>query len=231
MKLRQLHGWRVSVAEACDIQLQFAGQLVLTGNPSGVKRVAGTDVSIVSRLGLARAVVVVLGYPSLAVVDSAVIEGRPEFPYMPGLLSFREIPLLAQAFERLKVEPDLVMVDGQGYAHPRRFGVASHLGFLLDRPTIGCAKSRLCGMHNGPGEQAGEMCELADNGVVIGAVVRTKAGSKPLYVSCGHRISLSSAVQWVLDCCRGYRMPEPTRLAHLASTGRLTAIPAQSKLV
>jgi len=226
MRLRKLHSWQVSIAEAREIQLRFAGQLVLSGNPRDVKRVAGTDVSVISQSGSARAVVVVLDYPSLALVDLAAIEGKPLFPYVPGLLSFREIPLLAQAFERLTIEPDLVIVDGQGYAHPRRFGLASHLGLLLDRPTVGCAKSRLCGTCDEPGEQAGERCELADGGVVIGSVVRTKTGSKPLYVSCGHRIGLSSAVQWVLTCCRGYRIPEPTRLAHLASKGRLTPIKA-----
>ncbi|MEW6141598.1 MAG: deoxyribonuclease V [Chloroflexota bacterium] len=223
MRLRQLHDWQVSIARAREIQIQFAGQLVLTGSPEGVRCVAGTDVSVISQLGLARAAVVVLDYPTLTVVDSVLVEAKPEFPYVPGLLSFREIPLLIQAFERLRVEPDLVMVDGQGYAHPRRFGLASHLGLLLDRPTIGCAKSRLCGSHDGLGEQSGEWCSLVDGDEVVGAVVRTRTGSKPLYVSCGHRIGLPSAVQWVLDCCRGYRLPEPTRLSHLASIGRLVA--------
>ncbi|MCX8127020.1 MAG: endonuclease V, partial [Dehalococcoidia bacterium] len=161
--MRQLHDWQVGIERAREIQLQFAGQLILVGSPDGVKYIAGVDVSPLGENGLARAVVVVLTYPNFAVVDLAFSEARPEFPYVPGLLSFREAPLLAQAFERLHLEPDLVMVDGQGYAHPRRFGLASHLGLLLDRPTIGCAKSRLCGTHDEPGDRPGDWCNLVDD--------------------------------------------------------------------
>jgi deoxyribonuclease V len=140
---------------------------------------------------------------------------------VPGLLSFREAPLILAAFEKLTATPDLVFVDGQGIAHPRRIGLASHLGLCLGLPTIGCAKSRLCGEHETPGFAAGSYAELRDNGEVIGAAVRTRAGVKPVYVSIGHMIDLPSAIRRVLDCCRGYRLPEPTRLAHMAAGGNL----------
>jgi deoxyribonuclease V len=155
----------------------------------------------------------------MEVVESVVIEGRPGFPYVPGLLTFREAPLVLDAFDRIATTPDLILVDGQGIAHPRRFGIASHLGLLFDIPTIGCAKSRLCGEHEGPPLQAPASSPLTDEGELIGAVLRTKTGCKPLYISIGHRIDLPTAVERVLACCRGYRLPEPTRLAHLAAGG------------
>jgi deoxyribonuclease V len=147
--------------------------------------------------------------------------GPIDFPYVPGLLSFREVPLLLTVCEKLTEAPDLILVDGQGIAHPRRIGLASHLGLCLDTPTIGCAKSRLCGVHETPGDKAGSYADLFDKGEVIGAVVRTRPGVKPLYISIGHKTSQSSAIDLVLACCRGYRLPEPTRLAHLAAGGNL----------
>jgi len=165
-------------------------------------------------------VVVILHYPKMNVVEVARVGEKIKFPYVPGLLSFREIPLLAKAFETLRSKPDLVIVDGQGMAHPRRFGLASHLGLLLDLPTIGCAKSRLCGEHMLVGDKAGSYAELTDHRQVIGSVVRTKIGTKPVYVSVGNKIGLAGAVDWVLRCCRGYRIPEPTRLAHQAASGQ-----------
>ena len=167
------------------------------------------------------AAVVVLEYPGMELVETSVVTDRIELPYVPGLLSFREIPLTLKAFERLKTVPDLVLVDGQGVAHPRRIGLASHLGLCLDIPTIGCAKSRLCGEHGEPGWERGSMAALYDAGEQIGAVLRSKDGVKPLFVSTGHRIDLEDAVHWVLECCRGYRLPQPSRLAHLASKGEL----------
>jgi deoxyribonuclease V len=150
-----------------------------------------------------------------------LVTERVEFPYVPGLLTFREAPLILAAFEKLTVTPDLVMVDGQGIAHPRRIGLAAHLGLCLGIPAIGCAKSRLIGEYAEPENESGSYTELSDKGEVIGAVVRTKAGVKPVYVSIGHMIDLPSAIDRVLDCCRGYRLPEPTRLAHIAA-GRVT---------
>lgn len=163
------------------------------------------------------AAVVVLHYPELTVAEVKVARGRLDFPYIPGLLSFREIPLLLTACAGLETTPDLIMVDGQGILHPRRLGLASHLGLLLDTPTIGCAKSLLCGRGETPDEAAGNYREVTDGDEVIGAALRTRSRVKPIYVSTGHRISLESAVDWVLKCCRGYRLPEPTRLAHQAA--------------
>ncbi len=165
--------------------------------------------------------VVVLSYAGLEVKEVEVAEQRISFPYVPGLLSFREAPAILNVCERLKTDPDLVLVDGQGIAHPRRFGLACHLGVLLDTATVGCAKSVLCGTYGKLEEGAGSFAEMADNGEVIGAAVRTRAGVKPVYVSIGHKVDLLTAVSWTLGCCRGYRLPEPTRLAHLAASGRL----------
>jgi deoxyribonuclease V len=150
-----------------------------------------------------------------------VAQGRLELPYIPGLLSFRESPLVLAACRKITISPDLIMVDGQGIAHPRRLGIASHLGLLLGKTTIGCAKSRLYGSHLMPAEESGSYTELVDKGEVIGAALRTKNGVKPLFISTGHKISLENAVYWVMRCCRGYRLPEPTRLAHLAAGGNL----------
>jgi deoxyribonuclease V len=173
------------------------------------------------KAGMATGAVVVLSYPELGVVETKIVRGRLDFPYVPGLLSFRESPLTLAACERLSITPDLFLVDGQGVAHPRRFGLASHLGLLLDRPTIGCAKSLLCGSHETLEAEPGSCAEVTDRGEAIGVALRTKLGVKPIYVSIGHKIDLSTAVQWVLKCCRGYRIPEPTRLAHLAAAGDL----------
>ena len=164
---------------------------------------------------------VTLRYPELIVAAGQTAQGTVEFPYVPGLLSFRELPLVLRAFEEMASAPDLVFVDGQGIAHPRRFGIAAHLGLLLDVPTIGCAKSWLIGDHEEPGMEAGSYTPLVDGGETIGAVVRTRSGVKPVYVSIGHKVSLEQAVQWVLACCRGYRLPEPTRMAHQAAGGHL----------
>jgi len=148
------------------------------------------------------------------------VEAPLTFPYVPGLLAFREVPVLAEAFRRLSQRPDLLLVDGQGLAHPRRFGIACHLGLLLDLPTIGCAKSRLVGEHGPLGEDVGRRTELRDGPEVLGLVLRTRAGVTPVYVSVGHRIGLSEAAEWTLRLCRGYRLPEPARLAHQAAGGQ-----------
>jgi deoxyribonuclease V len=162
-----------------------------------------------------------LSYPELEVAEVQTVEDRIDFPYVPGLLSFREAPITLAACAKLNITPDLVLVDGQGIAHPRRLGLASHLGLFLDRPTIGCAKSRLCGRHFEPAKEAGSHAELLDKEEVIGAALRTKDGVNPIYVSIGHRVDLESAIYWAMQCCRGYRLPEPTRLAHLAAGGNL----------
>ena len=219
MRVNQLHGWDVGVAQAKEMQLSLARDVVTENAVINPRLVAGIDISSPDARGLARGAVVVLCYPEFKIVEVEVAEDRISFPYVPGLLSFRESPLILAACEKLSNAPDLVLVDGQGIAHPRRFGLASHLGLLLDLPTIGCAKSILCGRHQPLGEEPGSHVELLDNGEIVGAALRTKSGVKPIYVSVGHKIDLASALQWVIECCRGHRLPEPTRLAHLAAAG------------
>jgi len=224
MDLLDLHPWDVSPKEAIAIQRELASRVVRRGRPAGVRRIAGVDCSVDRSRGRAAGAVVVLSYPELDVVELAVAETPLTFPYIPGLLSFRETPVLAEAFRAIAGPIDLLLVDGQGYAHPRRFGLACHLGLLLDLPAIGVAKSRLLGEHRPVGEDAGSRAGLLDKGERIGSVLRTRTGVKPLYVSVGHRISLPEAEAWVLRCCRGYRLPEPARLAHQAAAGRLPQV-------
>ena len=208
------HRWDVTPDEAIAIQRELAGRIVREGDPAPVRLVAGVDVSA-GRLGSrGRAAVVLLSYPDLTIVEVARHETEITFPYVPGLLSFREIPIILPAFEQLSRQPDLVIVDRQGIAHPRRLGVAAHLGLLIDRPTIGCAKSRLTGTHEDPPDRPGAWTPLLDRRQIIGHVVRTRAGVKPLYISVGHRVGLAEATEWILRCTRRYRLPEPIRAAH-----------------
>lgn len=221
MKIHALHYWDVSHGQAKALQVSLAKKVVTEGEDTNPHLVAGVDISSPDSRGVAQGAVVVLNYPELNLMEVKTVEREVTFPYIPGLLSFREAPLILAACEELSSVPDLVLVDGQGIAHPRRFGLASHLGLFLDVPTIGCAKSILCGAHELVGEKVGSYAELVDNGQVIGAALRTRIGVKPIYVSIGHKIGLSSAIKWVLNCCRDYRLPEPTRLAHLAAGGNL----------
>jgi deoxyribonuclease V len=218
MKFVNLNGWDFSVRQAIELQKQLAGKVSAEGTVTNVRLVAGFDVSV-SKSGESTAAAVVLDYPGLKVVEKVQMKGRTNFPYVPGLLSFREIPLVLQVCEKITRVPDLVLVDGQGIAHPRRFGLAAHLGLLLGIPTIGCAKSHLFGDYTDPPETAGSYSYLVDphDNLRVGAVLRTRTAVKPLYISIGHKIALPSAIEWVLQCCNGYRLPEPTRLAHLAS--------------
>lgn len=219
MKARHLHHWEVDPQEAREIQRWLVGQVTRGNELKDPCFIAGVDISGEGRSGLAQGAVVVLNYPRMELVEVQVVEGKPGFPYIPGLLSFREAPLVVAACEKLTVVPDLLLVDGHGIAHPRRMGLASHLGLLLDLPSIGCAKSILCGRHVPLGEES--QAELVDKGEVVGMALRTKHGAAPVYVSIGHRVNLPTAVYWVKQCCRGYRLPEPTRLAHLAAGGKL----------
>lgn len=221
MKIHKLHQWNVSHGEAKALQVSLARKVVTEDEGINPHLIAGVDISSPDSRGIGRGAVVVLNYPELNLVEVKTVEREVAFPYIPGLLSFREAPLILAACEELSSVPDLVLVDGQGIAHPRRFGLASHLGLFLDVPTIGCAKSILCGAHKPVGEKVGSYAELVDNDQVIGSALRTKLGTKPIYVSIGHKISLNSAIKWVLNCCRGYRLCEPTRLAHLAAGGNL----------
>lgn len=221
MKVATLHGWQVSTAQALAIQMKLAGQVSRVSEVTSPHLIAGVDISVDKGARTGTGAVVVLSYPELDLVETRVVTDRLGFPYVPGLLSFRESPLILAACGSLTVTPDLIMVDGQGIAHPRRMGLASHLGLFLDTPTIGCAKSRLCGSHEVPGAEPGSYADLVDAGEIIGAALRTKAGQKPVYVSIGHKVDLPTAIHWVLACCRGYRLPEPARLAHLAAGGNL----------
>ncbi len=221
------HPWDVTPREAARIQEELAPLVRCRDDLGEVRYIAGADISTGSRFQPdrpARAAVVVLRWPELAPVEQAVCVADVRFPYIPGLLSFREIPALLPAFERLRQRPDLLVVDGQGIAHPRRFGIAAHLGVLLDLPAIGCAKSRLTGESSGPlGEERGARVALIDRGERIGYALRTRAGTRPVYVSPGHRLSTESAADWVLALAVRYRLPEPTRLAHQAAAGRQVA--------
>lgn len=221
MKAQHLHDWQMTPDQARKIQTELARTVSRTNEVNDVRLVAGVDISAPDAKGLARAAVVLLSYPELTLVERRVITKEVTFPYVPGLLSFRESPLILAACEELEVTPDLILVDGQGLAHPRRLGLASHLGLLWDKPTIGCAKSRLCGEHKMVPPDPGSYSDLVDHGEVVGAALRTKMGTSPLYISIGHKVDLESAITWVLRCCRNQRLPEPTRLAHLAASGHL----------
>ena len=219
MQYRALHSWNVTPEEARRLQNELRTQVVRTDRFGKINTVAGVDIGL--KKDIARASAVVLSFPGLQVVDSVVTESPVRFPYIPGLLSFREIPPLLTAFTQLQTEPDLVIVDGQGIAHPRRFGLASHLGLILDKPTIGCAKSRLWGRYEEPEAEHGSYTYLMDKEEVIGAVVRTRRNVQVVYVSIGHRISLDSARTLTLACCKGYRLPETTRYAHKAASSKI----------
>lgn len=218
MRLRDLHPWRVSPSEAIAIQARLAPQVITEGAPDDVRYVAGADIALADVNG--RGAVVLLSYPDLRLVEQHAVDEPVPFPYVPGLLAFREVPVLARAFEKLEQIPDLLLVDGHGLSHQRRFGIACHLGLLLDVPTIGVAKSRLVGRHDDPSPEAGARAELRDGPDLVGLVLRTRDRVSPVYVSVGHRIALHQAADWVLRLCRGYRLPEPTRLADQLSKGR-----------
>lgn len=230
MQVRQLHSWQVTIPEALEIQRRLAAQVSRrSAVPATVQYVAGVDLSPPDSQGIVRGAVVLVSFPDLTPVEVQVAEGRPSFPYVPGLLSFRESPVLLQALERLRREPDIILVDGHGIAHPRRFGIACHIGVLVDRPTIGCAKSRLVGREGPLASEAGACADLTDKGELVGVIVRTREGAAPIYVTIGHKVDLPTAVRWALACCKGYRIPEPTRLAHLAAAGRLQARPGSAE--
>ncbi len=208
------HPWGLTAGEAMELQRRLSSLVVRDGRPE-VRYVAGIDVSTSRGDDTGYAAVVVMSYPGLSVVEEAFATAPLPMPYIPGLLSFRESPVIVKALEALKVEPDLLMVDGQGIAHPRRLGIAAHLGVLFDKPAVGVAKTRLVGIYKEPGPQKGDHSLLYDGDEVVGAVVRTKKGVKPVFVSVGHRVSLEFAVSFVLSCCTNYKLPEPTRMAHI----------------
>ena len=216
MKTRSLHPWKVTPQQALQIQNKLAGRIEQKNRLQDAQWVAGADISLTRNSTDAFAGIVVLNARTLEIADEYFIKGKIEFPYIPGLLSFREAPLLLKLFKKVSPAPQLVFFDGQGIAHPRRLGLASHMGLLLDCPTIGCAKSRLTGNYKEPGLKKGSRSRLQDDdNQTIGAVVRTRDNCKPVFISVGHQIDLGTAIRWTLKCTSRYRIPEPTRLAHI----------------
>ncbi|MFC1828689.1 deoxyribonuclease V [Thermodesulfobacteriota bacterium] len=210
-----LHSWKLSYQEAAGLQKKLAAQVIREDRLETVNTIAGIDVSV--KNDLARAAVVVLNYPDLETIDAVTATRRADFPYIPGLLSFREGPVILDALEKLSIIPNLLIFDGQGIAHPRRLGIACHIGLLVDIPAIGCAKTRLCGQYQEPSLERGSHTPLLDGEEIVGTVLRTRSRVKPVFVSIGHRVDLSASINYTLSCCKGFRLPETTRRAHRLS--------------
>lgn len=206
------HSWNLRPREAIALQKRLARKVIDNAPVDKVSTIAGIDVAF--QKDTAIAAVVLLGYPNLERIGSFIAKRKVVFPYIPGLLSFREGPVILEAIGNLDVRPDLCIFDGQGKAHPRRLGIACHIGLITGIPSIGCGKSRLCGHHEEPPYEKGSHVPLRDRDEVIGSVVRTRDGVKPVYVSVGHRIDLESSIRMILSCCTKYRLPEPIRQAH-----------------
>ncbi len=215
MKIKELHSWDVSPEEAVAIQKDLRNQVKLAPLTAMPETVAGVDVSYDRGCDIFYAAVIVFTYPELEVIEKVSARDRVSFPYVPGLLSFREGPVVLQAFGKLKNAPDVVIFDGQGIAHPRGLGIASHIGLVSGIPAVGCAKSRLCGDYIEPGMGKGENSPLILGGKEVGMVLRTRRGIKPVFVSPGYLMDIPGSYQVVLGCCTKYRLPEPTREAHL----------------
>jgi deoxyribonuclease V len=215
MTIQQLHSWNLTPTAAVALQKQLRAQVVLQPLPDNLELVAGADISYNKFSDVIYAGIVVLRLPSLEVVTTAGVVTTTKSPYISGLLSFRETPPLLEAWEKLTVRPDVLLLDGQGIAHPRRFGIASHVGLLLNLPTVGCAKTLLVGKYEEPLEPAGNWSPLLHKDEVIGAVLRTKHRVNPIYISPGHLADIPTSIALAMRCVNGYRIPEPTRLAHL----------------
>jgi len=215
MDIPDLHPWNVTYEEAIKIQKCLKDKVILKKIDRRINYIAGLDVSYAKRGNTVWAGVVVLDFPSLVKIEERWAQSKVSFPYIPGLLSFREIPALLDILTKIEVEPDLIFCDGQGIAHPRGLGIASHLGVLLRKPTIGCAKSRLVGEFDPVGEDRGEYVYLRYQNRIIGAVVRTRSRVKPVFISPGYGVVLKDCIRFVLETCPTYRIPEPTRQAHL----------------
>ena len=209
-----LNRWDVTPQDAIQIQEMLRHLVITNDDFAPIHAIAGADCSFLREENVIRATVVVYSYPDLQVQEDTLIECQTTFPYIPGLLSFREAPAIIQAYSELRFPPDLLLCDGHGLAHPRRFGLASHLGVILNLPSIGIAKSRLIGAHTPVADERGAWQSLLDGNEIIGAVLRTQPGVKPIYISIGHRISLKTAIQIVLQATLKFRLPEPCRQAH-----------------
>ncbi len=207
--------WPKNYKQAVELQHELSRSIILDTPLAEPRLIAGADISYSKSSDKHYAGVIVFGYPKLEIIERQAAVLTVSFPYIPGLLSFREGPTLLEAIAKLQHKPDVYIFDGQGIAHPRRLGLASHLGILLDTPSIGCAKKKLCGEYTPPPDEAGEYSKLTHTGELIGAVLRTRNKVKPVFISPGHRIGLADSIKLIKNCCRGYRLPEPTRLAHL----------------
>jgi len=214
-----MHAWDVSPKEAIAIQKGLQSHVNLTDDFGDIKTVAGVDVGFEKNNTITRAAIAVLDYQTLEIIETAIAHRPTSFPYVPGLLSFREVPAVLEAMLKLSAEPDLLLCDGQGIAHPRRFGIAAHLGLLLDIPAIGVGTSRLPAKHDEVPPEKGTFVPLMDKGEQIGVVLRTRTNVKPLYISPGHRVSVDTAHQHVMKCVTRYRLPETTRWAHKLPSG------------
>ena len=214
MKIAPLHDWNLTPPQAIQLQKHLAHEVVAEDQfDAPIKTVAGIDLGYDAKNDTSRAVVVVLSFPKLELIETSEAILPIQFPYVPGLLSFRETPVAIKALEKLTVAPDLILCDGQGLAHPRRFGIACHIGLIVDVPTIGVAKSLLVGKFENLGETRGSIAPLIHRNEQVGVALRTKDKVQPVYVSIGHRISLKTATNFVLQCAPKYRLPETTRLA------------------
>lgn len=220
MRILVPHGWNLTPAGARALQDELHDRIECSDRLSPLRHVAGVDVGFEDGGRVTRAAVAVLAWPGLEVVERALARRVTAFPYVPGLLAFRELPAVVAALEKLETGPDLVFCDGQGIAHPRRFGIACHLGLLIDRPAIGVGKSRLVGTHGEPGRERGAREPLIDRGEIVGSVLRTRTAVRPVYVSPGHRVSLETAVELVLQAAPRYRLPEPVREADRMASRR-----------
>ncbi len=209
--------WECSVQEAIAIQKNLAGNAIIKGKPEKINYIAGIDIALTPD-GTGYCIIAVFSFPALELCEEVFSSDTINFPYVPGLLSFREGPLVMKAYERLSIKPDVLVFDGQGIAHPRRFGIASHIGVLLDIPSIGCAKSRLFGTYSEPEPDRGSRAYLYDNEEIIGVVLRTRSHVKPVFVSPGHRIGIDEAADIMMQCTGNYRIPVPTRYAHCRVT-------------
>jgi deoxyribonuclease V len=214
MKTIKLHEWDLSYKEAIEIQHRLASLVRFTAIKRKPRIIAGLDCAFSKDGKRIFAAVIVIDLSDFSIIETATAARKVDFPYIPGLLSFREAPACIDAIEKLKNTPDVFLVDGQGIAHPRRLGIASHIGLLIDKPVIGCAKSRLIGTFDEPGSKKGSYSPLMDSDEEIGVVLRTRTNVKPVFVSVGHKCTLGDAIKVVLECTTKYRLPEPSRLAH-----------------
>ncbi|MEZ4887221.1 MAG: deoxyribonuclease V [Chitinophagales bacterium] len=215
MTSRVLHDWNLTPKEAIEVQQELRGKVRIEPMSKPLEYIAGADISFNRGEDTVYVGMVVLTYPGLIEVDREVLTDEATFPYIPGLLSFRESPLLIKAWQKLTIKPNLIVADGHGIAHVRRFGIACHLGLLTDTPTIGCAKKIFVGTHEDLGEEQGSVADIHYKGEIVGAALRTRKNVKPVYISAGHKITLAEAIEVMKNCALNYRIPEPTRQAHL----------------